>query len=282
MSNTSERNLVVVGGERFWHDLFPSWRVTYCRLQTTRWVLREDCLYIADDTTLKEVHGVLWRVGVVRPEAWHRAVLDLIRLAGVPCVNSAESLLRGFDKLSMSAEMIKAGLPQIRASITVGPDAGRLLQPSFPAVLKIGSHHGGLGKARVTSLEQWHDLIDVSTLIDDYASVEPFVDYAADVRCLAVSRDLWCMQRESENWKVNRETSTPRLIDPPDILAQWTLQAAKHLGSSVVGLDFLQTRAGEWLLLECNDVPGLTGFPDHVPQAVARQLENAFQQRKEQ
>jgi hypothetical protein len=50
MSNTSERNLVVVGGERFWHDLFPTWRVTYCRLQTTRWVLREDRLFIADDT----------------------------------------------------------------------------------------------------------------------------------------------------------------------------------------------------------------------------------------
>jgi ribosomal protein S6--L-glutamate ligase len=243
-------------------------------------VLRDNRLYIAgDEDSLKEVHAVLWRVGVVRPEPWHRAVLDLIRIAGVPCINSAESLLRGFDKLSMAAEMKAAGLPQLAASVAVGPGATGLLQPTVPAVLKIGSHHGGLGKARAATAEQWQDLVDVCALIEDYACLEPFIDYAADVRCLAVGQDVWCMRRESEDWKVNRGTSTPRLIDPPEALANWTLRAAKHLGAAIVGLDFLQTRAGEWLLLECNDVPGFTGFPEHVRSAVARELENAFQQR---
>lgn len=273
-----ERNLVVVGGERFWHDHFPAWRVIYCRLQTARWLLKNGRLFIDGEAGLVEVHGVLWRVGVVPSKPWHRAVLDLIRLAGIPCLNSAESLLRGFDKLSMFAEMKKVGLPVIEASFTVGPDAISLAKPEFPAVLKIGNNHGGLGKARVENLDQWQDLVDVASLIEDYAIVEPFVDYLADVRCLAVAQDVWCMRRESSDWKVNRGSATPCLITPPDELVAWTKLAAAHLGASVVGLDFLQSKTGQWQLLECNDVPGFTGFPDHVREAIAREFDRTAQQ----
>ena len=276
MEESLAKNLIVVGGERYWHEWFPSWQVTYCRLQTTRWILQEDRLFIAEEAGLKEVHGVLWRVGVVRPEPWHRAVLDLIRMARVPCVNSAESLLRGFDKLSMTAEMVSIGLPVISASVAVGPGALDVVRPFLPGVLKIGNHHGGLGKAKVTSQDQWQDLVDIGSLMDEYAVVEPFIDYAADVRCLAVGRDVWCMRRDSEDWKVNRGSATPHLIEPPEAIAAWTLRAAEHLGSVLVGLDFLQTKAGEWKLLECNDVPGISGFPDPVREAVAREFGNAF------
>lgn len=277
MPESSEKNLIVVGGERFWHDLFPSWQVTYCRLQTSRWTLNEGRLFIVADSSLKKVDAVLWRVGVIRPEPWHRAVLDLIRIARIPCVNSAESLLRGFDKLSMYAEMIKAGLPAIPASIAVGPDAAGLLTPTLPCVVKVGNHHGGLGKARALTLEQWQDLADMAALTNDYTITEPYIDYAADVRCLAIAQDVWCMRRDSADWKVNRGAATPHLIDPPSELVRWTLAAAHHMGATIVGLDFLQTRSGGWQLLECNDVPGLTGFPDHVRQAVANQLEREAQ-----
>lgn len=277
MLPSTARNLVVVGGERYWHDLFPAWHVIYCRLQTTRWVIRDGRLLIANDQELTPVDAVLWRVGVIRPEPWHRAVLDLIRLAGVPCINSADSLLRGFDKLSMMVEMAKAGLPNISATIAAGPQSARLVNPAFPCVLKVGSHHGGLGKARVSTPDQWQDLIDVISLLDDYAVVEPFIDYTADVRCLAVGDRIWCMRRDGTDWKVNRGTATPHLIDPPQALATWARQAAYHLGSSVVGLDFLQTSEGSWHLLECNDIPGLSGFPDVVREAVATEVERTYQ-----
>jgi len=275
MQKSSGRNLAVVGGERYWHELFPDWQVTYCRLQATPWLLRQGELFIQGESGLKPVHAVLWRVGVVKPEPWHRAVLDLIRLSKVPCVNSAESLLRGWDKLSMHAEMTRAGLPVMPSSIAVGPDALSLLQPDLPCVIKVGNHHGGLGKARAQTAEQWKDLVDLAALSQDYTVAEPFIDYTADVRCVAVAGNVWCMRRDNEDWKVNRGTVIPQLIDPPDELARWTLAAAQHLGSILVGLDFLQSRDGVWHLLECNDVPGLTGFPNAVRMAVATALEQA-------
>lgn len=262
-------NLAVVGGERGWHDHFPGWHVIYCRVQVARWVLKGRRLFLQGDSGLVEVHAVLWRVGVVKPEPWHRAVLDLIRMAGVPCVNPAAALLRGFDKLSMQAEMAAAGLPVIPAQICAGPQSLELLKPEFPCVLKVGNHHGGLGKARALDAGQWSELADLAAINDDYSVVEPFIRYVADVRCLIIGDRLWCLRRDNEDWKVNRGTATPVLIEPPAQLAAWTRTAAAHLGSMVLGLDFIQSADGAWHLLECNDVPGLSGFPDEVWHDVA-------------
>jgi ribosomal protein S6--L-glutamate ligase len=44
-----------------------------------------------------------------------------------------------------------------------------------------------------------------------------------------------------------------------------------HLGADILGLDFLETRSG-WVLLECNDTPGLSGFPEEARFLVARLL----------
>ena len=47
--------------------------------------------------------------------------------------------------------------------------------------------------------------------------------------------------------------------------------AMAHLGADILGLDFLETRDG-WVLLECNDTPGLSGFPEEVRIALASLL----------
>lgn len=221
-------------------------------------------LHISTESGLEEVHAVLWRVDVIQPEPWHRAVLDMIRITGVPCINPAETLQRGFDKLSMYAEMKAAGLPVIPAEMAAGMHSVQLLKPELPCVLKVGNHHGGLGKARATTAEQWQDLADLAAIVPDYSIVEPFISYTADVRCLIVGDRVWCLRRDNEDWKVNRGVATPVLIDTPAALEQWTHAASQHLKAFVLGLDFIQTPNGEWLLLECNDVPGLEGFPEIV------------------
>lgn len=241
-------------------------------MQVSRWLVQEGKLYICTESGAEEVHAVLWRVGVIQPESWHRAVLDLIRITGVPCINPAETLQRGFDKLSMYAEMKAAGLPVIPAEMAVGMHSVQLLQPKMPCVLKVGNHHGGLGKARATTAEQWQDLADLAAIVPDYSVVEPFINYTADVRCMIVGDRVWCLRRDNEDWKVNRGIATPVLVETPAALEQWTRNACQHLKAFILGLDFIQTPEGEWLLLECNDVPGLEGFPDVVRQDVASGL----------
>lgn len=102
-----------------------------------------------------------------------------------------------------------------------------------------------------------------------YATVEPFISYQRDVRCLIVGDQFWTMERRSQGWKANVDTSEFQLIAPEPQLVEWTRQAAKHFGADVLGLDFIQDADGSYTLLESNDIPGVRGFPEEVRKTMA-------------
>jgi ribosomal protein S6--L-glutamate ligase len=266
------QTIIVVNGEQTWQQHFPGYQVQNVRLQTSRWLYYEGKLWVIDAAGTTQVDAVLWRVGAIRPHPNHRAVLELIRMAQVPCVNPAQTLLRGFDRLAMLNEMRDAGLPVIPFSALVGDQLLDKVQPELPAVIKIGNYHAGYGKAKAADSAQWNDIRDLSFISEDYITVEPYIDYTADIRCLAVGDDRWAMSRRGSGWKANTDIIQYELIDVPPLLAEYTIKAMAHLSADILGIDFLQTQQGDYLLLESNDIPGLSGFPDDVPQALARCL----------
>lgn len=264
------QTLIVVNGEDYWGDYFPEYQVHRCRLQASKWLWRDGELWVFDASGAVRVDAVLWRLGAVRPHANHRAVLETIRLANVRCVNSASMLLRGYDRLSMLNEVREVGLPMLPFSVAVGDRVLETFEPSFPSVIKIGNLHGGWGKARAENREQWSDISDLAFISEDYATVEPFIDYAQDVRCLLIGEEAWAMSRRGAGWKANRGVADYSLIEVPPLLFEYTKRLQRHLGAAVLALDCLQTRDGEWFVLEYNDIPGLSGFPEAARLAVAR------------
>ncbi len=86
---------------------------------------------------------------------------------------------------------------------------------------------------------------------------------------LAIGDKMWAMSRQGRYWKANTRTEQYKLIEVPPRLADYTRQAQAHLAAPVLGLDFLRTRSGDYLTLESNDVPGLSGFPEEARLAIA-------------
>lgn len=187
-------------------------------------------------------------------------------------MNPAWTLLRGFDRLSMLNEMRMAGLPVISFSAAVGEQLLDKLEPELPTVIKIGNYHAGYGKAKITDSSQWQDIKDLSFVSEDYVTVEPFIDYAADIRCLAIGDQFWAMTRRGSGWKANTGRIDYQLIKVPPLLEEYTAKAMAHLGADMLGLDFLEDQQGQYFLLESNDIPGLSGFPDTALTAVARRM----------
>ena len=109
------KTLVLVNGETFWADYFPEFEVHTIRLQTSRWLLRDGKLTVFDLSIGKAipVDSILWRLGAVQPFPNFRAVLELVRFAQIPCLNSTNVLLRGMDRLSMLNELKEIGLPVV-------------------------------------------------------------------------------------------------------------------------------------------------------------------------
>ncbi|HEX9998559.1 MAG TPA: hypothetical protein VGB45_15575 [Abditibacterium sp.] len=270
------RSLVVVNGESWWPTYFPGVDVYHRRLQNSQWLFQNNELWVFDAAGGVRVDAVLWRLGAIRPHASHRAVLECIRLSGVPCVNPAATLLRGYDRLSMLCELRECGIPLLDFAVAVGENMLQQVSQALPLVLKIGNLHGGYGKAQATTASQWADLKDVAFAADDYATVEPFVSYKRDIRCLAIGEHLWAMTRRTAEWKVNRGVAEFELIEPPQILADYTRRALEHVGADTIALDFLQTEDDEYFALESNDIPGLSGFPEATRFQLASCLQNRW------
>lgn len=275
------RRILVVNGESYWPAYFPGFEVHHKRLQLSRWLLRPDGLYFLDAAGSLRVDGVLWRLGAVRPHPSQRAAVEMIRLSGVPCVNSARVLSRGYDRLSMLAELREAGVPTPPLSVALGEGVLEAMRPELPAVLKVGNFHGGRGKARAQSAQEWAELADLLFISDDYVCVEPFIDYARDVRCLLIGGQTWAMERRGAGWRVQAGAAEHALIEVPPLLEEYTRRACKYLGADVLALDFLETRDGEFLALESNDIPGLSGFPEATRHAMAQLLRDKMEEARE-
>ena len=247
------------------------------RLQTSRWLYHDDQLWVFDATGSVRVEAVPWRVGAIRPHPGHRTVLELIRRARVPCVNPAAVLLRGYDRLSMLNELREAGLPVPTMTIALGEERLDRFEPPLPAVVKVGNYHGGYGKARPRDAEEWANVKDLSFATEEYVTVEPYIAYTRDIRCLAVGGAAVGNGPARPLLESQHGHGTLRDDTGADVLRAYTTRAMEHLGADLLGLDFLETPDGAHILLESNDTPGLAGFPEAARRAVAavvrRQIE---------
>src|SRR5262245_37231464 len=109
------KTLVMVNAEDYWLDLFPEYEVHRVRFQTCKWMVRDGKLWVIDTAAGKSIRAdsLFWRIGPVRPLLNHRIVLEMVRLAGVPCFNPAEVLLNGLERLTMLNELRAIGLPVV-------------------------------------------------------------------------------------------------------------------------------------------------------------------------
>lgn len=71
------------------------------------------------------------------------------------------------------------------------------------------------------------------------------------------------------------DTIKHRLVDPPPDLEAMTRRLGAHLGTTLLAVDALDTPNG-WVVMESNETPGLSGFPDLARVEVARLLLRAM------
>ncbi len=184
------------------------------KVQNTSWVLKEGELFAVDEQSVEKPDGILWRVGAIKPGLQQINALNAIDLSGVPCLNSAQSLKIGYDRLSMLNALKKCGLPLIPFNVATKSTFIKNIGLDFPFVVKAGNFHGGYGKVLVKDARQWQDIQDLLFISNDYITVEPFIDYKYDLRYLAIGERVWAMSRKGKFWKANVATKAFKQIPP--------------------------------------------------------------------
>lgn len=266
------KTLLVINGENYWQEYLPEFKVEQKKVQSTEWLLKDGKLYAIDSNGVCQPDVILWRVGAIRPKAKHKTVLDIIQLSGIPCVNSAEVLIKGYDRLTMLNILKACDLPVIPFNVSTTSVHLKNIDIPFPFVVKAGNYHGGFGKVLVQNETSWQDIKDLLFITEDYVTIEPYIDYDKDIRYLAVGDNVWAMARKGKFWKANVETTDFVLIDTEAELVQQTKTLQNYLKADIVAIDILEDKNGNRFFVEYNDIPGFSGFPDSVKEEVAKCL----------
>ncbi|MBB4807932.1 ribosomal protein S6--L-glutamate ligase [Chryseobacterium defluvii] len=268
------KTILIVNGEKYWKNYFAGFDVIQKRLQTSEFIVKNSSLYVMDAEGVCKPDVIFWRLGAVNPEAKHRNILEMIEYSGVPCVNSAATLLMGYERLSMLNMLKKLGLPIIDFNVATNTAQLKNLEMPFPFVVKVGNHHGGYGKSLISNEEQWEELKDLLIIHQDYITIEKFINYQYDIRYLAVNDKIWAMKRRGKYWKANSLTQEYQIIEPEKDWVEKVKFLQGSIKANIVALDFLETENGDKVILEYNDIPGLSGFPEEAKLEISNTVKS--------
>ena len=268
------QKILIVNGEKYWQDFLPDFEVIQKSIQNTSWVLKGERLFVADSEGGIEPDGILWRVGAIKPTAIQTTALNLIELAGIPCVNSASTLKIGFDRLSMLATIKKLGLPIIDFNVVTKSTLLKNIKIDFPFVVKVGNYHGGFGKVLVEDEKKWQDIKDLLFVTEEYVTIEPFINYERDIRYIAINDKVWAMSRKGRFWKANIETTDYKQIKPQIDLIESIKTLQSTIQADILAIDILEEASGRLHIVEYNDIPGLSGFPNELKYELVQVLKN--------
>jgi [lysine-biosynthesis-protein LysW]--L-2-aminoadipate ligase len=195
-----------------------------------------------------------WRsfeVVLERSISYHSGLyaLRLLNAWGVPTVNTAAVAEVCGDKVTTSAMLARAGIPQPRNKVAFSPEAAleAIEEFSYPVVLKPVVGSWGRLLAKVNDRDAAEALLEhKSTLGSVLHSVFYIQEYVKkpgrDIRVIMVGeRVLTAIYRKSEHWITNTARSGEGEVCPitPEI-ESLCLNAAKAVGGGLLAVDLVE------------------------------------------
>jgi len=197
------------------------------------------------------------------------SILHALDAMGVPVINTARAIERCVDKSMTSFLLARAGIPtpptlvaesdRLAERLLAAAPGERVLKPLF------GSRGRGLARlAPGTPLPPAEPYAGVRYLQDYIDRAPAWHDY----RVLVVGREpVAAMIRHGKSWITNVGNGARcEAVAAEGRLGELALAAAAAVGADYAGIDLIETRGGEFLVLEANSMPawkGLQGVSAH-------------------
>lgn len=220
---------------------------------------------------------VLVRNEVETPTASFRNQLVALMFGGCDGVNSLGSIFNCIEKGVVQAELHRLNrelgddvFPVMEQQF-FATHAEMMYTQAFPAVVKVGSAHAGMGKMKI---EDHHQMADFRTIMammsSEYCTAEPFIDGEFDLRIQKIGPHYRAYRRisMSGDWKTNTGTSHIEDIEPvPPNYRRWADEASRLFGGmDICTVDAIHDReTGREYIMEINGTSSGLG-PSHMDE----------------
>ncbi|TMM58865.1 30S ribosomal protein S6--L-glutamate ligase [Maribacter algarum] len=234
--------------------------------------------YLGENIT-NEFDAVIPRIGtkVTRHGA---AIVKQFEMNGIFSTARSLSITRARNKVRTLQIMARKGIPIPETLFAINPDniSEQIeILGGAPVIIKLQEGTQGLGVILAETQKSAKSIIDTFYKMDTSILIQEYIEESngEDIRIFVVGNKIVAsMKRSSEvgefRSNVHRGGNT-EVIKPSPKEQQIALNATKHIGLGVAGVDLIRSKKGP-LLIEVNASPGLQGIEAATGVNIAKEI----------
>jgi len=243
---------------------FPSVGIMYHRVRAEEKLLFEEFNrrgipyeQIDDDLVTLDLNGNLPKYDVVFERSVHHAralhTLEILNAANVTTVNTYEVAKTCGDKISTSAALSKARVPQPRVIVAFTPESAlsAIEEIGYPVVLKPPVGSWGRMLSRVNDKDAAEAILEHKQVLGTYHhSIFYIQEYVPkpgrDIRSFVVGDEtIGAIYRYSDHWITNTARGGVAEYCPvTEEIAALSQSAARAVGGGILAIDLLESSRG--------------------------------------
>ena len=236
-------------------------------------------IFYDGENITNEFDAVIPRIGskVTRHGA---AIVKQFEMNGIFSTARSLSITRARNKVRTLQIMSRKGIPIPETLFAINPDNIKEqieILGGAPVIIKLQEGTQGLGVILAETKKSAKSIIDTFYKMDTSILIQEFIEESngEDIRIFVVGNKIVAsMKRASEvgefRSNVHRGGST-EVIKPTSKEQFIALNATKHLGLGVAGVDLIRSKKGP-LLIEVNASPGLQGIEAATGVNIAKEI----------
>lgn len=236
-------------------------------------------IYFKDENITEEFDAIIPRIGakVTRHGA---AIVKQFEMNGIFSTARSLGITRARNKVRTLQIMARKGIPIPETLFSINPDNIEeqiKLLGGTPVIIKLQEGTQGLGVILAETKKSAKSIIDTFYKMDTSILIQKFIEESngEDIRIFVVGKKIVAsMKRMSAagEFRSNvHQGGNTEAIMPTNKEQHIALDAVKHLGLGVAGVDLIRSKNGP-MLIEVNASPGLQGIEAVTGVNIAKEI----------